>query len=56
MVGMGEKNLYFPLLKSVKHQKAPLRRFASTNFVAELALRTFVIIFQKEKDRHYIYT
>ena len=32
--GMGEEKLYFPLLKSVKRQKAPLGRSVSTNFVA----------------------
>ena len=29
MGGMGEEKLYFPLLKSVKHQKAPLGRSIS---------------------------
>ena len=33
MEGMGEEKLYFPLLKSVKCQKAPLGQDVSTNFV-----------------------
>ena len=33
MEGMGEEKLYFHLLKSVKPQKAPLRKSVSTNFV-----------------------
>ena len=34
---MGEEKLlnYFPLLKSVERQKAPLGRSVSTNFVAD---------------------
>ena len=35
MEGMGEEKLYFPLLKSVKRQKAPLARNVSTHFVAD---------------------
>ena len=35
MEGMGEEKLYFPLLKSVKHQKAPLGGSVSTHFVAD---------------------
>ena len=35
MEGVGEEKLYFPLLKSVKLQKAPLGRSVSTHFVAE---------------------
>ena len=31
----GRKKLYFPLLKSVKRQKAPLGRSVSTYFVAD---------------------
>ena len=34
MEGMGEEKLYFPVLKSVKHQKAPFWRSVSTDFVA----------------------
>ena len=35
MEGMGEEKLYFSLLKSVKHQKAPLGQSVSTHFVAD---------------------
>ena len=32
-----QEKLYFPFKKSVKHQKAPLRRSVSTNFVTNSA-------------------
>ena len=35
MEGMGEKKLYFPLLKSGKRQKSLLGRSVSTHFVAD---------------------
>ena len=35
MEGMGEGKLYFPLLKSVKHKKAPLGQSVSTSFVTD---------------------
>ena len=34
MEGVGEGKLYFPLLKSAKRQKSPLRQSVSTNVVA----------------------
>ena len=42
MEGVGEEKLYFPLWKSIKHQKAPLGRSVSsvsTNFVADCSFR-----------------
>ena len=39
MEGMGEEKLYFPLLKLVKHQKAPFRQSVSTNFVANCSYK-----------------
>ena len=35
---MGVENLYFPHLKSVKHQKAPFGQSVSTNFVTDFSL------------------
>ena len=37
----GKKELYFPLLKSVKRQKVPLGQSISTNFVADGCLVHF---------------
>ena len=37
--GMGEEKLYFPFWKSAKHQKAPLGRSVSTNFVTDCSLQ-----------------
>ena len=42
MEGMGEGELNFPLLKSVKRQKAPLGRSVSTNFVADCSYSLLV--------------
>ena len=39
--GEGKKELYFPLLRSVKRQKVPLGRSISTNFVADCCLVHF---------------
>ena len=39
------KNLYFPLLASVKRQKAPLRRSVYTNFVADCSLASLLVNF-----------
>ena len=55
MEGMGEEKLYFPLLKSVKHQKAPFWRSVLTDFVAccrlvtsFLGLLALILSFMKE--------
>ena len=58
MEGMGEEKLYFPILKSVKHQKAPFWRSVLTDFVAccrfvtsflgLLALILSLLLFMKE--------
>ena len=52
---MGEEKLYFPLLKSIKHQKAPFWRSVSTDFVAccrlvtsFLGLLALILLFMKE--------
>ena len=42
MEGMGEEDLYFPILKSIKRQRAPSGRSASTNFVADCSLIEYV--------------
>ena len=39
MEGMGEEELYFPLLKSVKRKKAQFRANVSTHFVADCSSR-----------------
>ena len=46
MEGRGKKEFYFPLLKSVKCQKVPLRQSISTNFVADCCLVHFWSQFQ----------
>ena len=58
MEGMGEEKLYFPILKSVKYQKAPFWRSVLTDFVAccrfvtsflgLLALILLLLLFMKE--------
>ena len=58
MEGMGEEKLYFLILKSVKHQKAPFWRSVLTDFVAccrfvtsflgLLALILLLLLFMKE--------
>ena len=58
MEGMGDEKLYFPILKSVKHQKAPFWRSVLTDFVAccrfvtsflgLLALILLLLLFMKE--------
>ena len=39
MEGMGEEELYFPLLKSVKRKKAQFRANVSTHFVGDCSSR-----------------
>ena len=42
MMGTGEEKLFFPLLKSGKHQKAPLEESVLTHFVGDCRLRKLV--------------
>ena len=48
MEGMGEEELYFPLLKSVERKKAQFSANVSTHFVADCSSKSYESVGRNE--------